>query len=185
MFIEYNYPMQIVTIPNPILTKKAEKVTQFNLELEKLVSELKSTLNTSKTPGAGLACPQIAVSKRIFVAKKFFTDPAGTESYVDIVFINPEIIFTSTTINIMYEGCLSIPDTYGQVKRADKITIRYQDESGQLKKLKAEGYFARVIQHENDHLDGILFTTKVIGEILNEKELDTVISKQNNNYKIE
>ena len=176
--------MQIVTVPNPVLTEKCEKIVEFNQDLTNLVTNLKNALNTSKTPGAGLACPQIAVSKRIFVAKKFFVDPAGNDCSVDIVFINPEIVTKSNTTNIMYEGCLSIPDTYGQVKRADKITVRYQDENGQLKKLKAEGYFARVIQHENDHLDGILFTTKVIGKVLNEKELDIVISKQNNNYEI-
>jgi len=170
--------MQIVTIPNPILNKKAEKVTEFNQDLKILVERLKQALNTSKTPGAGLACPQIAVGKRIFVAKKFFTDPVGKDTFVEIIFINPEIISKSKSTKISFEGCLSIPNTYGKVERAEKITVRYQDENGNLKKLKAENYFARVIQHENDHLDGILFTSKVIGQIIDEKQLDKLIEQE-------
>jgi len=170
--------MQIVTVPNPVLTKKAEKVTEFNDNLKTLVENLKQALNTSKTPGAGLACPQIGISKRIFVAKKFFTDPAGNDTFVEIVFINPEILSQSKTTEISFEGCLSIPNTYGKVERAEKITVRYQDENGNLKKLKAEDYFARVIQHENDHLDGILFTSKAIGQIIDEKQLDKLIEQE-------
>jgi len=170
--------MQIITVPNPVLTQKAEKVTKFDNKLTNLIKNLKQALNTSTTPGAGLACPQIGISKRIFVAKKFFTDPTGKETSVDIIFINPEIISKSKNTNIMYEGCLSIPNTYGKVERAEKVTIKYQDENGEYKKIKAEGFFSTVIQHENDHLDGILFTTKVIGNILTEKELDKLIEQE-------
>jgi len=170
--------MTIVTVPNHVLTKKAESVTRFDQTLKNLIEKLTQTLNTSTTPGAGLACPQIGVSKRMFVAKQFFTDPTGKETSVDIIFINPEIISKSKNTNIMYEGCLSIPNTYGKVERANKITIKYQDENGEYKKMKAEGFFSRVIQHENDHLDGILFTTKVIGKTLTEKELDKLIEKE-------
>ncbi|MDA1338500.1 MAG: peptide deformylase [bacterium] len=170
--------MQIVTVPNPILNIKAKKVTKFNQDLKILVESLKQALNTSKTSGAGLACPQIGVSKRIFVAKKFFTDPIGNDTFVDIIFVNPEIISQSKNTVISFEGCLSIPNTYGKVERAEKITLRYQDENGNLKKLKTENYFARVIQHENDHLDGILFTSKVIGGIIDEKQLDKLIEQE-------
>jgi len=170
--------MQIITVPNPVLTQKAKKVTEFNQNLKTLINDLKQTLNTSKVPGAGLACPQIGISKRIFIVKKFFIDPAGTETHVDIVFINPEIIAISKNTNLMFEGCLSIPNTYGQVERAKKMTIKYQDEKGELKKIKADDYFARVIQHENDHINGVLFTSKVKGKILNDKQLDKLIEQE-------
>ena len=73
---------------------------------------------------------------------------------------------------IGWEGCLSIPNVYGKVKRAKRIKVEYIDEKGEKRKLKAEGFFARTIQHEMDHLDGILFTTKVIGKTYTEEEME-------------
>jgi peptide deformylase len=95
----------------------------------------------------------------------------------DYVLVNPKLISASEDMDIHYEGCLSIPDTYGQVKRHKKIKVSALDENGNEIKINTSGFFARVIQHEMDHLDGILFTSKMIGKVLTEQELDNLNSK--------
>ena len=159
--------------PNPILTTPCKKAG-FNDETKQLIQNLKDTLNTAKPIGAGLAAPQIGVSIQVFIARKFLKDPndAKNEIYKDFVFINPKIISFSDQKEIDWEGCLSIPNTYGKVERPKKIKIKAQNENGERTQITATGLFARIIQHEMDHLNGILFTSKVIGELVSGKELD-------------
>lgn len=167
---------EIVKIPNKILTTKSEKAS-FDDDLKTLVEDLIETLNSpTHVKGAGLAAPQLGVLKRVCIAKKFTPDPIDSENELetDFILINPEILNKSEPKDIAWEGCLSIPDVYGQVERSKRIKVKAYDLSGKEFTLKAEGFFARVIQHEVDHLDGILFTTKAIGETLTEKELDNL-----------
>ena len=172
---------QIVTIPDPVLRIKAQKVNKVGEEEKKLAQDLLDTLEVAKDPeGAGIAATQIGVSKKMCVVRNFFPDPAknGQYSYEDYVLINPKIVSTSKETEIDYEGCLSVPNTYGKVERYKKIKVDATDISGDRIKIKAQDFFARTVQHEIDHLDGILFTDRVIGEILTEQEMDNVFAQE-------
>ncbi|MBD3366514.1 peptide deformylase [candidate division WWE3 bacterium] len=163
--------MAIVTIvkaPNPLLDKPTETVEQFgkNTETAETIKDLKDTLDAASEPeGAGLSANQIGINKNVCVVRKFFQDPMdpNTQLFEEKVLINPKITNSSKETETDWEGCLSVPDTYGKVTRPTKIQITYQDESSTSQKLIAEGFYARVIQHEIDHLNGILFTSKVEG----------------------
>lgn len=142
---------KIITAGNPILKMKAEAVTVFDKKLKLLLKDMKKTLY--EADGVGLAAPQIAVSRRICVID------AGT-GYDE--YINPVWTAEGTETDIDTEGCLSVPDLYGEVERYKKVVIHYQDCHGKKKEKKADGLLARCIQHEVDHLDGILFIEKAI-----------------------
>ena len=142
--------LKIITNPNPILRKKAEKIKDpLVLDIQKLIPEMINTMLAKD--GVGLAAPQIGKSIRLIVVR-----------YKDnnLIIINPKIIKKSLLKDWDEEGCLSVPGVFGYVKRCKKITVKYLDESGKEKKLSAEGLLARIIQHEIDHLDGILFIDK-------------------------
>ncbi len=165
----------ILEVPNPVLTTPCEKIKIFDGDTKQIVRDLIDTLNAARKPaGAGLAAPQIGVSKRICIARKFFADPANPEKELstDVVLINPKIISFSKEKIIGWEGCLSIPNTFGRVERAKSIKVVAADEAGGTAKIKASGFFARVVQHEIDHVDGVLFTSKIVGKTLTERELD-------------
>lgn len=153
----------IVPIPNVILTKPAKTVTQFDKRLGKLVDEMKTTLLSAKNPkGVGLAAPQIGEPLRVFITRP-------KEESVIRVFINPEIVNASDdqTDGVperenKLEGCLSIPKIWGKVKRAKTLTLRYQDETGDVHEEEFSGFLATIIQHETDHTNGVLFTQRVL-----------------------
>ncbi len=173
---------EIVKIPDAILTRKARE-TEIDQETKELAKDLIETVNAQINPkGAGLAAPQIGVSKRVCVVKKFTPDPGNPENELEtnFILINPEIISASETQDTGWEGCLSIPDTYGEVIRSKRIKVRSLDLNGGEFTLKADGFFARVVQHEIDHLNGILFTSKVIGKTYTEKELDELDAQEEN-----
>lgn len=168
----------IITIPNKVLRTKTEKVKQIDSEVLALAKDLLDTVRVAKDPeGAGLAATQIGVSKRVCVVRNFFRDPTNEEKVLseDVVLINPKIISTSKETEVDWEGCLSVPDKYGKVQRFSKIKISALGVDGKDIKFKASDYFARTIQHEIDHLDGILFTDKVIGGTIGEEELDKLM----------
>jgi len=174
---------KIATIPNPVLNKKTQKVGEINEEIKKIAQDLIDTVKVAEDPeGAGLAATQIGVSKRMCVVRNFFEDPMDENKIRsdDIVLINPKITHFSTEKDIDWEGCLSVPDKYGKVERALKIKVTAKDINGDLIKIKAEGFFARTIQHEVDHLDGILFTSKIEGETLTQKEFDEMLEQSKN-----
>lgn len=141
---------KLIIEPNPLLHQKATPVTVFNEDLKVLAEDMKETM--VKENGVGLAAPQIGQLVRVFVV----AHKDGTR-----VFVNPKIMKKSLRTNVDEEGCLSIPGVFGPVRRHTSITIQYQDENGVLYKEKANGFYARVIQHEYDHLEGILFTEKL------------------------
>ncbi len=153
----------VVTTPNPVLNTPARSVTFFDKRLEVLIRNMKSALRAATNPkGVGLAAPQIGESWRVFITRP-------TEKGDIRVFINPEIIAKSEDLtegvperDNKLEGCLSIPKIWGRVKRATKLTIKYQDESGVVHTDSFSGFLATIIQHETDHTNGVLFVQRVL-----------------------
>ena len=138
----------VVQTGDPVLRKKCESVTAFNKELGALLDDMKETVRAEN--GAGLAAPQIGISKRVVVID------VG-EGYFELV--NPVIVSTKG-VQCGPEGCLSVKGKQGTVIRPDKVKAEYRDRNGKKHKLTAEGFFARAVCHELDHLDGILYTDK-------------------------
>ncbi|MBU4347607.1 peptide deformylase [Patescibacteria group bacterium] len=146
--------LPIITIPNPILKKKSAEVEPKKIsskELQELCLNMEKTMKDKK--GVGIAAPQIGKNIRLIIIN---TKDGG------VVMFNPKIIRKSLTKEWGEEGCFSVPDVFGQVKRHKKIECEYLDKTGKKIKIKAEGLMARVIQHEIDHLDGILFIDKAV-----------------------
>lgn len=165
----------ILTVPDKKLENPAKKVREFNDETKGLIQDMLDTLRDAENPeGAGLSAPQIGVLERAIVARRFYQDPENPEETLtkEHVFVNPKIISKSKETEIGMEGCLSIPNTYGNVERAKKVKIKALNEHGEPIRKTATGFFGRVIQHEIDHLEGILFTSKVIGDTYTEKKLE-------------
>ncbi|MHC5228527.1 peptide deformylase [Enterococcus sp. LJL99] len=147
------YP--IVIYPNDRLTQKAESVTVITDEIVALLEDMYETMVAHD--GIGLAAPQIGKNLRLAVIE--IDEETGL-----FELINPEII-ESKGKDIDVEGCLSIPETYGTVERADEVTVRYFDREGDEIEVTAYGYLARAFQHEIDHLNGELFIDKIIEPI--------------------
>jgi len=143
--------LQIRKIGDPVLRIKAEKIDEVNKKSNDLIDNMFEIMYAED--GVGLAAPQVGISKRIAVV--------DIREDNKIVLINPEIIAEEGKA-IMEEGCLSIPGETGDVIRSQKITVRSLDRNGNEIKFEAEGYEARAIQHEIDHLDGVLFIDKVV-----------------------
>lgn len=153
----------IVTVPNPVLIHPADEVTAFDRALKSLVTHMNETLIATVNPkGVGLAATQIGVALRIFVTKPTVKSEIRT-------FINPVILSRSEekTNGIperenKMEGCLSIPKIWGNVHRATSLTLKYQDVTGTSHEEVFKGFLATIIQHETDHINGILFTQRVL-----------------------
>ena len=145
---------EIFTYPNPVLRKKAEPVTEFGEELQQLVKDMAQTMYDA--PGIGLAAPQIGVSKQVVVMDN--TDKEE-ENHL-MVLINPEIL-SGEGSRTDQEGCLSVVDYEAKVKRFSHISVRAQDVEGNVNEFEADEWFARVIQHEVDHLNGVLFIDRI------------------------
>ncbi len=151
--------LTILTDENPRLRLKSKKVEKFDKGLRELAQNMLETMDEAN--GIGLAAPQVGVLQRLIV----LDIPAnlefdGSEAFHAVI-VNPEIIKCSGE-QIGEEGCLSVPGWYGDVKRYYNITVRGQDVFGKPLRIKAEGLFARALQHEIDHLDGIIFTDLVV-----------------------
>ena len=169
-------PLDIIRPDNPILRKKAKRVTHFDKKFQTLIDNMVETMIAA--PGVGLAAPQVAVSQRLLVAR-LQDDEKSKEEFGVLagklfVLVNPEIIKTSKETGEGVEGCLSIPGYLGTVDRFEKITIDSLDRNGKPQRIKAEGWLARVFQHEIDHLDGRLYIdiAKEVWEVRPEDEDD-------------
>lgn len=150
---------KIIQPDNPILRKKAHRVTSFDSKFQQLVDDMVETLLAA--PGVGLAAPQVAVSQRVIVVR-LPDDEESRAEYGDeagklYVFVNPEIIKTSKEMVEGVEGCLSIPGYVGRVTRHEQVVVKGFDRRGKPQRIKASGWLARVFQHEIDHLDGRLY----------------------------
>jgi peptide deformylase len=138
----------IVKDPDPVLREVAKEVTKFNANLKKLLKDMAETMYDAE--GVGLAAPQVGISKRVIVV-----DVGDDHGLVEMV--NP-VIVSREGEQFGPEGCLSIPNLNGDVRRADSIVVQGQDSDGNTFSVNASGFFARAFQHEIDHLNGILFT---------------------------
>jgi peptide deformylase len=146
--------LKIVKIPNPILTKKTSLIKKIDASTAKLADQMLEACREAN--GIGLAAPQIGKSIRMCIIN---LEHMGLPPFP---LINPKIIKRSAKQVDMEEGCLSIPKIFGLVRRPEKITVEAQNLKGEKNKFEATGLLSRVIQHEVDHLDGILFTSKLI-----------------------
>ncbi len=142
---------QILTEPNKILRQKSLKVDVVNEEIQKLMDDMLETMYAA--PGIGLAAIQVGVPKRVIVLDIARKEEPKKPMY----FINPEIIKKSENNSSYEEGCLSVPGQFAEIERPDRCYIKYLDYYGTPKEIKAEGMLATCIQHEVDHLEGILF----------------------------
>lgn len=155
--------LPIYVAPHPVLKKPAEPVAAVTDEIRTLIKDMFETMYATR--GIGLAAPQVGHSLRVLVMD---VEQSGGESGEDgeaaaltpgkpIAVINPEIVWSSDEQNVYEEGCLSIPGQYAEVERPEKVRVKYLDENGQPQEMEADGLLATCVQHEIDHLDGVLF----------------------------
>ncbi|RMG90548.1 MAG: peptide deformylase [Chloroflexi bacterium] len=155
--------LEIVTLPAPILRQKAQPVTKFDENLQKLIDDMIETMREAH--GVGLAAPQVNVPLRLAVIESLpKVDEEGNEiedSRELFVIVNPEIVWKSRKMVDGIEGCLSIPGYLGEVSRHEAIRVRALDRHGKKISLRLQGWTARIFQHEIDHLDGVLYIDKL------------------------
>ncbi len=150
----------IITLPDPILRRKAHPITRTDGALQTLIDDMVETMRVA--PGVGLAAPQVGVSDRLIIVEYPENDEIEDSPKKLYVMVNPEIKDRSEEVELGTEGCLSIPGLHGEVERAVAVTIKGLTRHGQPVKIKAKGWLARIFQHEIDHLDGVVFTDKAI-----------------------
>lgn len=149
------YDVKIHTYPDPFLRKKSIPVEQFDDALRDFVNMMVKVMKEQS--GVGLAAPQIGYLQRVLVVDTEVLKIAPEKK----VLINPQIISFSQEIDSVEEGCLSVPEIQAQVKRPVGIRFKYYDETGQCHEGEDASFWARVVQHEIDHLDGILFIDRI------------------------
>ena len=142
---------QILIEPNKVLRQKSLVVEQVDEELQQLMNDMVETMYAA--PGIGLAAIQVGIPKRVIVLDISRKEGLKKPMY----FVNPEIIKKSINFSAYEEGCLSVPGQFAEINRPDKCHIKYLDYHGQSQEINAEGMLATCIQHEMDHLEGILF----------------------------
>lgn len=141
----------IITLPDPKLRQTSKPLERFDAALQKLIDDMFDTMY--EAPGIGLAAIQISEPIRLLVV-----DPSPKEGPREpIALINPQIVWSSDARNVYEEGCLSIPDYYEEVERPASVRLTFMDREGKPQERLAEGLFATVVQHEIDHLNGVLF----------------------------
>ena len=140
---------KIVTVGDPILTQVCRPVTRFDQKLAILIEDMIETMHDAN--GVGLAGPQVGVMRRLCVVD------TGEE---DVELVNPEVVEVSEETQTGIEGCLSLPERYGVVKRPNHVKVRAQDRNGNTFEVEGTGLTARCFCHEIDHLDGVLFTDR-------------------------
>lgn len=144
---------------NAILRQKSIAVRKIDRNIQKLIKDLETTMDVDN--GCGLAAPQVGQHLRIIMVKL----NQLTDQELNIAMINPEITYWSEETYVDEEGCLSVPDYFDEVERAMDIIVKFQNVKGRELMLKMSDLNARVVQHEIDHLDGILFTDKIVGGV--------------------
>jgi len=161
--------LDIITYPDARLKQKAEEVKMFGSELSELIQNLEDTM-AAGPGGVGIAATQVGVMQRIVIVNvSKYPKIKNAKHHGHLILINPEIIDWQG-MKKGREGCMSVPDFTGNVIRAEKITLKAFDENGIQQKYEMEGFEARAVQHEIDHLDGLLF-------------LDRLVSRRNDLFK--
>ena len=150
----------ILLYPHPVLKKVSHAVTAIDDEIRGLIDDLLDTMGSG--PGSvGVAAPQIGVTLRVCVVDVSANRHGKENNHGLLVMVNPEIVHREGAA-IMREGCMSVPDYTGDVERATTITVRFMDGAGTAREITATGFEAVAIQHEMDHLDGILFLDRIV-----------------------
>ncbi len=159
---------KIVTLPEPVLRRKAKAVAKFDKDLQTVIEDMIETMR--EAPGVGLAAPQIGLSERLIVVEYYEheEDEVKAEENEEETpkkvwaMINPEIVKASEDMVMGVEGCLSIPNLVGEVERHAEIQVKGLNRHGKPMKVKAKGWLARIFQHEIDHLNGVLFPDRAV-----------------------
>mgnify|MGYP001305817126 FL=1 len=158
-------PLEIFKLGSDTLRTNAKRISKVDIDTRKLAKEMLQSMYSAK--GIGLAAPQVGISKELLVIDINFEDSAAEP----LILINPEITAYGSTLNSYEEGCLSIPGVYLNVIRPSTIKLKFRDEMGRPRKMNADGLLARCIQHEVDHLKGVLFVDRVTSKEELKKEL--------------
>ena len=168
---------KILTEPDPFLRQKSSDIREVDSNIRKLIDDMLETMYDA--PGIGLAAIQIGILKRIVVI-----DISKNSEKEPLCLVNPEIIFKSKNKVVYEEGCLSLPGYFAEIERPEECHLKYLDYKGEHKELKTKGLLATCIQHEVDHLDGILFIdylsklkkTMILKKLLKQKkELERIV----------
>lgn len=146
-------------VDNKILRTKSASVKKIDRSVKKLIADMIETMRHAD--GLGIAAPQVGVNLRIYIARLNFNTP----NEMIVPMINAEFLNLSDATESAEEGCLSIPGKFGLVRRSKVVTIRYMDEKGKMHTLKLNGLNARIMQHETDHLNGVLIADKMEREL--------------------
>ena len=149
--------LPIITAPDPRLKTVASRVDAVDDDISRLMDDMLETMYAA--PGVGLAAPQVGISKRVIVVDVARTGDAPEPMQM----ANPEIIEASSERSTVEEGCLSLPEHFAEVKRPERVRIRYLDRENEIRERDMDGFLATCIQHEIDHLDGILFVDHISG----------------------
>ena len=160
-----NPPLEIFKLGSETLRTEAKRISKVDNQIRNLAKDMLQSMYSAK--GIGLAGPQVGISKELLVIDINFEDSAAEP----LILINPEITAFGSTLNTYEEGCLSIPGVYLNVVRPSTIKLKFRDEMGRPRKMNADGLLARCIQHEVDHLKGILFVDRVTSQEELKKEL--------------
>ena len=147
--------LPVIIAPDPRLKVTCPPIERVDDEVRRLMDDMLETMY--RVPGIGLAAPQIGVHRRVIVvdATQKDEDPAPMK------LANPELVWASDELGTYEEGCLSLPEYYAEVTRPDRVRVRFLDYEGEIREIEAEGVLATCIQHEMDHLDGILFVDHI------------------------
>ena len=148
----------LIKLPHPTLRRKAHKIVEFNADLQRLIEDMIETMRDE--PGVGLAAPQVNISQRLIVVEYPEDDTISSVKPKVFVLANPELTRLSDESVKGIEGCLSVPNLFGEVERSQSVTVRGQNQHGKNVTIKANGWLARIFQHEIDHLNGILFVDR-------------------------
>ena len=151
----YKNNLEIYKFGDEVLRKNSQRISKVDTSIRNLAKDMLQSMYSAK--GIGLAAPQIGIHKELLVIDINYEDSAAEP----LILINPEITAFGSTLNSYEEGCLSIPGVYLNVIRPSTIKLKFRDEMGRPRKMKAEGLLARCIQHEMDHLNGVLFVDRV------------------------
>lgn len=164
----------IVVVENPVLRRKAKKIVKLTADHRKLIEDMIETMRDA--PGVGLAAPQVGVSERLIVVEWGGEDdeaedqPRKKKLYV---VLNPEIVRASEERVTGTEGCLSVPGWVGDVERHEAVAVRGLNRNGEKITIEAEGWLARIFQHEIDHLEGVLYTDRLVPDTLRRVQAGT------------
>jgi peptide deformylase len=158
-------PLQLHYLGDRVLRQPAKRINKVDDEVRQLAKEMLQTMYSED--GIGLAAPQVGVHKQLIVIDCELDNPATPP----LILINPTVKQQSRDVCVIQEGCLSIPGVFLDVTRPEVIEVSYKDENGRPQKLTAKGLLARVIQHEMDHLNGVMFVDRVDNALLLNQEL--------------